>query len=597
MLTWIQTQAKWVIVIGIVFISLGLLLIDTQSLQAPTQAPVATVNGEEIDYKEFHTQYLNRIRGLGGQDSEQDKAQLRMTILKEYAQRGAMVSTIDDLDIEGSDLEAYQYVLFNPPAQVKQFPQFQTDSVFDLRKWQAFYTSDSVTQMQGLRGLEAQVKSNTIPVQQLTQFVALGVQTSDLEAKFKIENAKNRYKLQYLSVPLNEFKVAEPTDAEVDAYFAQEVDSFYVAEDQAQAEMVYLPIKPTEEDFTVQKEIVNDYLHEIKNGVPFEQVAVNSDDEATAAVGGSLGDYQLGLRWPKSVRDAAYALDSGEVSQVVRSRFGYHIIKSFGKKVQGQDTLVKASHILSKVIAGTETISALKDKLEESISTLSETEDWAAFAKSNELQYKTTSWFQQAAPIEEGYFAGLSGHVFHAESPKAVSDVISNTEYVAVFRPKAVVKAGSRLKEAFIPAIKQQIRTQKQAQAAKDFLAQIKTQAPKSYSELVKISESDAKINVDTTDFVGLESSVARFGFANPKVAQIFKAPQGEWTQLETDRYAFLAKWVENQPVLPQQYEVELPRTRQNLDQRAQQMASTLWMNSLISQAKIESNLHEMYSQ
>lgn len=595
MLTWIQTQAKWVIVIGIVFISAGLLLVDQQSLQTQTMDPVAVIDGDKIEYSEFHSQYINRVRGLGGQDSEQDKAQLRRRILNEYAQRKGIQKVLSELDIQGSDIEAYQYVLFNPPPQVKQIPQFQTDSVFDIRKWQAFYMSDSSSQMQGLRGLEAQVKANNIPINQLNMLVALGVQTTDLEARFKISNAKNRYKLQYLSVALDSFQVPEATDAEVQEYFAQAKDSFYVTQAQAQAEMVYLPIAPTEQDFEVQKEIAQDFLHEIKNGVPFAQVALNSDDEATASQGGSLGDYQLGLRWPQAVREAAFKLDSGEVSGVVRSRLGYHVIMSHGTKEVNGEKLVKASHILTKVIAGTETMTALKDSLEAQAEALSEAEDWATYAKANGLEHKTTSWFTRGQSIDEGYFSGLSSHIFNTKSQAATSDVISNENYVAIFKKAKLVQAGERLMEPHVESIRATLKKQKQQEAAKKFLAQLKPQVP--VTGLSKFAASQAQVELDTTDYVGLESSVARFGFANPKVAQIFKASKGEWTQVETDRYAFLARWVDNQEVLDKQYAVELPRTKQNLNQRSQQMAATLWMSSLIDQAVIEEDLYRYYSE
>lgn len=593
MLTWIQTQAKWVIVIGIVFISAGLLLVDQQNLQTPSMEPVAVINGKKIDYSEFQGQYASRARGLGGQESEQEKAQLRRRILNEYAQRDGLRQSLEELAITGSDIEAYQHVMMNPPSQIKQMEQFMTDSVFDPSKWASFYMSDSAVQMQGLRGLEQQVKANTIPMNQLSMFISMGVQTTDLEARFKIGNAKNRYKLQYVSTPLDSFDVDKVTDEEIESYFQTANDSFYVKEDQAKAVMVYLPIKPTEKDFEIQKEIAQDFLYELKNGVSFEKVALNSDDQATASKGGSLGDFQSGMLWPKALRKAAIQLDSGEISGVIRSRLGFHVVKSDGKRVEGGDTLMKISHILTKVIAGTETLADLKTRLETQHSELETTPNWEEYARENSLNYKTTNWFQRGGVIDEGYFSGLSSFIFSDKSKDGISDVISNDAYVAIFKEFKKTRAGERLKAPHAAAIRKYVKKDKQERAALKYLKDLEL-PQKNISNWVS---SQRKIQYDTTGFVGLESSVSRFGFANPHLGRIFKSNKNEWIRFSSGRYAFMARWVESQPALSQQYERELTQTKQNIGQRSRQMASTLWMNSLIDQAQVEENLYQYYSE
>lgn len=65
---------------------------------------------------------------------------------------------------------------------------------------------------------------------------------------------------------------------------------------------------------------------QLKNGADFATLAEQySEDPGSAANGGDLGFFGRGMMVPE-FEEAAYALDIGEISEPVRSQFGYHII-------------------------------------------------------------------------------------------------------------------------------------------------------------------------------------------------------------------------------------------------------------------------------
>ncbi len=76
-------------------------------------------------------------------------------------------------------------------------------------------------------------------------------------------------------------------------------------------------------------------LRRIQAGEDFAKVAREmSQDEITRADGGDLGFFPKGmLSVPKEVEDAAFALQPGQVSGIVRSPYGYHIIQVLERQV------------------------------------------------------------------------------------------------------------------------------------------------------------------------------------------------------------------------------------------------------------------------
>jgi peptidyl-prolyl cis-trans isomerase SurA len=82
----------------------------------------------------------------------------------------------------------------------------------------------------------------------------------------------------------------------------------------------------------------------VEGGEPFEEMAKKySDDFASARIGGDLGWTKRGKFVP-AFEAAAYKLDENEISDVVESEFGYHIIQLLGRRGNSINT----RHILVK---------------------------------------------------------------------------------------------------------------------------------------------------------------------------------------------------------------------------------------------------------
>lgn len=113
------------------------------------------------------------------------------------------------------------------------------------------------------------------------------------------------------------------SDAELKEFYEQNKDSFKTGN---QIKASHVLVKTEEEAKQIQEEL--------KNGADFEQVAKDKSIDSSASKGGDLGWFGKGSMVPP-FENAAFALNEGQVSDIVKSDFGYHIIKMTGKRAAG----------------------------------------------------------------------------------------------------------------------------------------------------------------------------------------------------------------------------------------------------------------------
>lgn len=112
-------------------------------------------------------------------------------------------------------------------------------------------------------------------------------------------------------------------------------------------ELAQIVIKPTitaEEDKALRKK-AEEIRQRAINGENFSKLAVlYSDDSESAKIGGLLGDYMSRGDLVSEFAAAAFRLKEGEISRVVKTDFGYHIIQM----VELKGEKAKLKHILLK---------------------------------------------------------------------------------------------------------------------------------------------------------------------------------------------------------------------------------------------------------
>jgi len=120
-------------------------------------------------------------------------------------------------------------------------------------------------------------------------------------------------------------------DAAIDKYYRRHLDQFEIPE-QVRASHVLIRVERDADEKSRQKkrELAEKVLAEAKEGKDFAELATKySDDKASVAKGGDLGYFTRGTM-VKSFEEAAFSLKPGDLSEVVSSPFGFHIIKGAG---------------------------------------------------------------------------------------------------------------------------------------------------------------------------------------------------------------------------------------------------------------------------
>ena len=334
-------------VAGAIFALLMLIFVltsvDWQGLGSTST--VGKVNGESVDVRTFQTAVQRTIESRQQQSPTpmglEERARVEDEVWQQFVESGVLESEYKRRGITVSDDEVVQALRNTPPSDFMSVPEFQTDSQFDLAKYQRWLTSSVATQY--LPALEAQYRDQ-IRRSKLLRVVTADVYLSDhaLWQQYRDEHEQVKVALTAIiprnAVPDSSVKLSE---GEITTYYRAHQDEF-TREPTAFLSFVALPRFTDATDTAFARARADSARAEILGGTPFADVARReSADSATAVNGGELGEWERGSMDP-AFDSAAFAVPLNKVSQPVLSQFGFHLIEITsrkGKKAKGRHVL------------------------------------------------------------------------------------------------------------------------------------------------------------------------------------------------------------------------------------------------------------------
>lgn len=322
----------------------------------------AVVNGEEISSGQHQRAYELLRRRMEEQLGQAfDPGLLDDDMLKATSLQQLINQT---LTLQAADSEGFAASNEQVAARISAIEAFREDGVFSKEKY------EQVLGYQGIRPaqFEQNLKQDII-ASQFTSGISATAATPEqsLSQAFVLEGQQRRFK--YLLLPLSTFSssvtvsdedIATYYDAHADAFMTQErvraqyleldvatldpgieVDeqaiqalydeqaSKYVTPEERHARHILIRLSPDADDgaTTAALDKAHGIVSRLDAGEEFAALAKElSDDPGSAANGGDLGFFGRGIMAPE-FENAVYALQPGELSEPVKSPFGFHVIE------------------------------------------------------------------------------------------------------------------------------------------------------------------------------------------------------------------------------------------------------------------------------
>ena len=561
-----------------------------------SRTSVGKINGQPVNLRNYEAVVQQTIeqrqRATPGRMSLEDVEQIRNDVWEQFVQQAVLEEQYKKHGISVSNDEVIVALRNEPPREVQESPEFQTDGKFDLAKYQRWLASPTAAPI--VDGLAAQYRED-IRRSKLYSQVTVDVFLSDasLWQHYRDQNEQVTIQLTAIVprrvVPDSGITV---TPAEVSAYYQAHSDQFKRPR-AAFLSYVTLSRATNAADTAAALERARAVRAEVVGGAPFAEVAQReSADTASAAKGGDLGEWKKGEMDP-AFDKAAFSLPINAVSEPVLSSFGYHIIQvtsRTGDKAKGRHILIPVE------LAGThrDEVDARADSLDRLSAEATEG------AVLDEIAKRLGATVRNAEPVQEGGRVMVGNATVpdaavwaFQNKPGALSDVIETPFALYVFRLDSLQDEGTPRLEAVRGAVEQAVRDQKKLGQARD--------VAKAYVARLDNGES----MVDAAKAMNLPTSqFGPFPRVNPPltnpvvVGAAFGLKQGERSGiLETDEGLYVIQVIDHTPADSAAFTKQLDQVRAQSVMAAKQDRVRMYIQGLRDKATIVDNRAEVLEQ
>jgi peptidyl-prolyl cis-trans isomerase D len=333
------------------------------------------------------------------------------------------------------------------------------------------------------------------------------------------------------------------TPQEVQKYY-EDNKAQYATPEQLKASHILL--KTEGKDDAAVKKQAEALLAQVKGGADFEALAKKvSEDPVSGANGGDLGFFAPG-DMVKEFSDAAVKLAPGEISELVKSQFGYHIIKGGEKKPASQRTLDEVRAQIEDTLKA-ERAQQEADRLASDLAgKLPKPEDLDTVAKQRGLTVAETPFFARTDALipSLGLAPAVAQRAFEMK-PGEVSDAVRIQQGYAFV-------AVTGIEESKLPTldeVRARVRDDLQKTKAVELARQKAAAALAAFkSGDFNAAAKSAGVEVKTTDLIARGAALPDIGMSPAVDAAAFALPQGGVSEpVVTDTGAVIVKVLEKQ--------------------------------------------------
>lgn len=329
---------------------------------------VARVNDTEIGYYQYRNAFqqqrmrLQEMFGGSLPASLLDDGRLRQQTLDALINDEVLVQQSVDSGMRMGDAQLAQ--------AIRTLPAFQRDGAFSQAAYDGFLRARGSS----AEGFELDLRRSMLSEQVITALRRTAIVTGrEVEQAMRILGEQRRFRALHIDPAA--LQVAEPGEQEIQAWFESHPEQYVqpeqvkvryleltraaaaqtVAADEAELRAIYeqrqasyrtaeqrearhilldLPPEASQEQTEVVRSQIEQLRERIAAGEDFAEVArAHSQDPGSAPAGGALGSFGRDMMDP-AFEEAAFALEQGELSEPVRSRFGWHLIEVTGVQAE-----------------------------------------------------------------------------------------------------------------------------------------------------------------------------------------------------------------------------------------------------------------------
>ena len=330
-------------------------------------------------------------------------------------------------------------------------------------------------------------------------------------------------------------------------------------------------------------------LQQARAGADFAELAKkNTEDPSGKESGGDLGYFSAG-QMVKPFEDAAFKLKNGEISDLVRTPFGYHIIKVEDVKEAKTKTLEEVRGQILATLQKTATTDMAHEKALSFVDRMPYQVDLVKYAAENKVPVKETAYFSQTDAIPDiGNNEKLRQTLFSMERDEP-SELVEAGEKFYVFQVKdkkpSVLPALDEVKDKVREDYVNYLASQMAKSAADEYLKKLKE--GKDWAALAKESHLETK----TTEFISRRDTIPQIGYFQELQEAAFslnqKKPYAD-NVFQNDKGVFVIRWEGEQGIDRNKFEEEKKLYRDMLVRLKNQSLFKEWVDDLKSRAKIE---------
>jgi peptidyl-prolyl cis-trans isomerase D len=584
---------------------------------------IAQVNGRGVSVLEFRTAYQRQVaaykQAYGANVSEQLLKQLgfEQQVLQQLITEEAMVAEATRLGMTVTDDEVRQRIL--------AMPQFQLNGQF-IGEAQYLAMLNSARPPMTPGEFEASLRRQLL-VEKLRAVVTDWVAVTDAEADAEYARRSEKVKVQLVHVPSSAFLgQMTATDAEIAAYFdahketyrigerrkvryvlvdveslrqgiivpSREVERYYNSNIEMfstpeQVRASHILFKTEGKDEAAVKAAAQKVLQEAQGGADFAALAKKySEDESNAKLGGDLDYFTRGRMVPE-FDEAAFGAQPGLLPELVRTSYGYHILKVVDRKAGSTRTFDEVKAQIREQLVGERAQRLADARAEEVAKEIKVPADLDKVAKARGWKVEETGFFAADEPILAlGASPQVSAEIFALKE----GDV---SRPLRVGRGYAIAAMSGRQDPALpkLDDVKERVRTDvlrdKAGRAASEKAASVAA-SMKSASDFVAAAKK-AGFEAKSSELVARGAALPVVGVSAPIEKAAFALAAGAVSDpIATADGATIVKVVERQDVKPAEMAASRESVRQDLVDERRAEFFTAYMAKARERMKIDLN-------